>query len=83
MYPDFVACRKDDGKLLILETKGIHLKGNEDAEYKEKLLETLEKTYSTALERGTMGVKEPPAQFRMMFENTWKEKINVLVSNNQ
>lgn len=83
VYPDFLACRKADGTLLILETKGIHLKGNEDTAYKKKLLDTLEKTYSTALERGTMKVNEPPAQFRMMFQNTWKEEINELVSNNQ
>ena len=79
VYPDFVACRRDNGKLLILETKGIHLKGNEDTNYKKKLLKTLEKTYSTALERGTMEVKEPPAQFRMMFEDTWHEQMNSLV----
>ncbi len=83
VYPDFVACKKDDGKLLILETKGMHLKGNEDTTYKQKLLETLEKTYSTALERGTMEVKEPAATFRMMFEDTWKEKMNKLVSDNR
>ena len=49
VYPDFVACRKADGKLLILETKGIHLKGGEDTDYKEKLLTTLEEAYSTAI----------------------------------
>ncbi len=83
VYPDFVACRGDNGKLLILETKGIHLKGNEDTNYKKKLLKTLEKTYSTALERGTMEVKEPPARFRMMFEDTWREKMNELVSDDR
>ena len=49
VYPDFVACQKDNGKLLILETKGIHLKGSEDTSYKKKLLDTLEKTYRIAL----------------------------------
>ncbi|WP_423907257.1 DEAD/DEAH box helicase [Candidatus Spongiihabitans sp.] len=85
IYPDFVACRRDNGTLLILETKGMHLKGNEDTDYKKQLLDTLEKTYSTALERGTMEVKEPPppARFRMMFEDTWKEKMNEFVSDNQ
>ncbi len=79
VYPDFVACRKNDGKLLILETKGIHLKGNEDTDYKQKLLEMLEKTYETALERGQFKVREPPAQFRMMFEDTWPEDMNELL----
>ena len=82
VYPDFVVCRKDNKTLLILETKGVHLQGNEDTEYKKKLLETLEKTYATAHERGELKIKEPPAQFRMMFEDTWREKIRELVSGN-
>ena len=80
VYPDFVACRKDNGRLLILETKGRQLKGNEDTEYKKRLLETLEKTYRLARDSGEMTVNDsPPAVFRMMFEATWKEKIRDLV----
>ena len=79
VYPDFVVCRKDDNKLLILETKGVHLKGNEDTKYKEKLLDTLETTYKTALDRGKLEVREPPAEFRMLFQDTWKEKVNSLL----
>ncbi len=79
VYPDFVACRKDNGKLLILETKGIHLKGNEDTDYKKKLLDTLEKTYRIALDRGEMMVNEPSATFSMMFEDTWKEQASGLI----
>ena len=79
VYPDFVACRKADGKLLILETKGIHLKGGEDMDYKKKLLATLEEAYSTALERGNMKAGEPSATFRTMFEDNWKGQVNELV----
>ena len=80
VYPDFVACRRGDGKLLILETKGVHLKGNEDTGYKKKLLETLEAAYNKALDRGEMRVCEPPAVFRMMFEDRWKEQVSELVT---
>ena len=80
VYPDFVACRRGDGKLLILETKGVHLKGNEDTGYKKNLLETLEAAYNTALDRGEMRVCEPPAVFRMMFEDRWKEQVGALVA---
>ncbi len=80
VYPDFVACRRGDGKLLILETKGVHLKGNEDTGYKQKLLETLEAAYNKALDRGEMRVCEPPAVFRMMFEDRWKEQVSALVA---
>ena len=85
VYPDFVACRQDDGTLLILETKGMHLKGNEDTQYKAKLLSTLEKTYEQAIDRGEMKLGEPPLErapqvvLRMMFEDEWKEKLDPLV----
>ena len=80
VYPDFVACRRGDGKLLILETKGVHLKGNEDTDYKRNLLETLEAAYNQAIDRGEMKVCEPPAVFRMMFEDRWKEQVCALVA---
>lgn len=80
VYPDFVACRRGNGRLLILETKGIHLKGNEDTDYKQQLLETLEAAYNKAVDRGEMRVCEPPAVFRMMFEDRWKEQVSALVA---
>ena len=80
VYPDFVACRRGDGTLLVLETKGVHLKGNEDTGYKMKLLETLEAAYNKAIDRGEMKVCEPPAVFRMMFEDRWKEQVSELVA---
>lgn len=80
VYPDFVACGKGDGKLLILETKGVHLKGNEDTDYKKKLLKTLEAAYNQAIDRGEMKVCEPPAVFRMMFEDRWQEQVRELVA---
>ena len=80
VYPDFVACRREDGKLLILETKGIHLKGSEDTSYKKKLLATLEDAYSAAFERGQIQFNEPPATFRMMFEDKWQEQVSELLN---
>ncbi len=80
VYPDFVACRQDNGTLLILETKGDHLAGNQDTEYKRKLLETLEKTYKSAIDRGELEVRHPPAKFRIMFEDSWQTDLNGLVS---
>ena len=80
VYPDFIAC-KQDSKLLILETKGEHLKGNEDTEYKKNLLQTLEATYKTALDRGEMKILgDTPATFRMLFEQDWKERMNSLLA---
>lgn len=47
---------------------------------KKKLLETLEATYNQAIDRGEMRVCEPPAVFRMMFEDRWKEEAGALIA---
>ncbi len=52
----------------------------DDTSYKQKLLETLEAAYNKALDRGEMRVCEPPAVFRMMFEDRWKEQVGELVA---
>ena len=82
VYPDFVACRKEDGKLLILETKGLHLKGDEDTDtgYKKNLLTILEEAYAAASERGQIQFNEPPATFRMLFEDRWREQVSELLN---
>ena len=48
IYPDFIfAMRPDDDeqRIIALETKGDHLGGNADSEYKRKLLQLLSKAY--------------------------------------
>lgn len=83
VYPDFVVCRREDGELLILETKGLHLRGSDDTGHKKKLLATLEDAYSAALERGPIQFHGPPAPFRMMFEASRKEQIHERVKDSQ
>ena len=68
-----------------METKGRHLQGNEDTHYKEKLLETLERTYRSALHRGECEVGElsggpRSVVFRMLFEDNWQEEMKDLVA---
>ena len=79
VYPDFVACLDGNKKLLILETKGNHLKGSDETNYKKNLLRTLEEIYASALDRGQMKAGSPPAVFRMMFEDEWQEKVSELI----
>ena len=58
IYPDFVAmAREIEGitRVLIFETKGEHLGGNPDTEYKKKVLKTLEDTFN---DTGTMRICE-------------------------
>ncbi len=67
IWPDFIAMAGSNGgkaQLLVFETKGGHLR-NPDTDYKEQVLETLQKTFNC----GTMTVREGPAKgtFRLVF----------------
>ena len=73
IYPDFVAMTREIAgvtRVLIFETKGEHLSGNLDTEYKKKVLKTLEDTFNNA---GTMRIRE----------GTTREGIFQLVFNEQ
>ena len=70
IYPDFVAMTNDIAgvtRVLIFDTKGEHLEGNLNTEYKRKVLETLEGAFNTA---GRMIVREnsgPQGIFQLVF----------------
>ena len=64
IYPDFVAMANGE-RLLIFETKGEHLIGNPDTEYKQKVLKALEGAFNDV---GTMRLGESPNSiFRLVF----------------
>ena len=68
IWPDFVGMAGEtEGMphILIYETKGEHMKGNPDTDYKERVLETLQNSFNI----GTMSVGEGPAKgiFRLIF----------------
>ena len=70
IYPDFVAMAKEvEGmtRVLIFETKGQHLEGNRDTEYKRKVLRTLEEAFNVT---NDTKMRETPTQtgiFRLVF----------------
>ena len=69
VWPDFVAMGGEkDGKpsVLVFETKGEHLKGSDDTEYKERLFAALEETFNA----GKMTIHDGPARgvFRLVFD---------------
>lgn len=78
VYPDFVALiSKEKDQSIILETKGNHLAGNDDTNYKKQLFDILEKNY---LEVGNieMDSKEGSLLLRIIFEGTaisWKDEL--------
>ena len=70
IYPDFVAMANEIGgvtHVMIFDTKGEHLAGNLDTEYKRKVLETLEGAFNTT---GRMVVSDGPRRqgiFQLVF----------------
>jgi len=78
VLPDFVVSL-DNGKLLVLETKGMHLSGNPDTTYKQTLLKKLEKAYECADDVGEYAHGKPSMAFRMLFENSWREDADKLI----
>jgi type III restriction enzyme len=84
VYPDFLACLHDtgDGKVnfTVLETKGLHLKGNEDTAYKEELFQLLTAHSQSAVSVGELklGLKQQEMRFELILENNWREKIEVM-----
>ena len=51
--------------VLVFETKGEHLRGNPDTDYKKQVLDTLENAFNC----GTMTVRDGPARgtFKLVF----------------
>lgn len=81
IYPDLLACLHgtENGKFrfTVLETKGEHLKGNDDTEYKRKLFELLTRHVDTAIRTGTFdfGEETAPMSFTMLMENSWSQEL--------
>ena len=80
IYPDFVAMTREfEGvtRVLIFETKGEHLGGNLDTEYKRKVLKTLEDTFNSV---GTLRVREGTTRegiFQLVFSEQEFPEITV------
>lgn len=81
VYPDFLACVQQIGngkvRFAVLETKGLHLKGNDDTAYKETLFELLEKVFTMGVNVGELklGVEQREMRFELMLEDNWRERI--------
>ena len=86
VYPDFVLCAGADGKsrrMFVLETKGTHLVGNRDTEYKKALMAKLEEELPHAMECGALHLqsgKKLPLLLRIVEEDGWRETADNLLS---
>jgi len=86
IYPDFIVAKSDKTEtdlydsVYVLETKGIHLKANEDTKYKENIF-TLCNDLCSKREWKDL-FKEFPNQdfeFQVVYEDEWQKKINWLL----
>lgn len=81
VYPDLLACVHgvEDGKFRfsVLETKGDHLKGNDDTEYKRKLFELFTRYADVTASVGLLELEAQvnPMRFRMVMEKDWKQTL--------
>lgn len=81
VYPDFLVCiheiKKGAFQFTLLETKGEHLKGNDDTEYKRKLFSLLSGKFQSALHAGEMELITEPESitFQLVMEESLKEEL--------
>ncbi|MGV3660821.1 MAG: DEAD/DEAH box helicase [Prosthecobacter sp.] len=87
VYPDFLACihGTQDGKFRfsVLETKGEHLKGNDDTAYKQKLFDILTEHAAKAMRAGelVLGTQAEQMSFTMLMEDSWKQQLEANLKN--
>ncbi len=72
IFPDFVALaeRNYGGRtFLLFETKGEHLRGNDDTQYKKKVLDLLENAFNRVYQGGSLVLRQGAAKgsFHMVF----------------
>lgn len=80
IYPDFIACLGKK-RMLVLETKGLQLAGNEDTEYKRRLMDLLTEYHKTAISQGTIDLKDGKSHalsLTMLMEGDWRENYTRL-----
>jgi type III restriction enzyme len=87
VYPDFLACLHDSGdgvmRFTVLETKGLHLKGNEDSAYKARLFELLTEVSKNKKSVGELklGIEDQQIRFELMLENDWRQILPASLKN--
>lgn len=81
IYPDLLVCVEEpingQYRFSVLETKGEHLKGNDDTEYKRCLFELLTKHVKTAVDAGEITIEAASGgiSFKMLMQDSWSQEI--------
>jgi hypothetical protein len=87
IYPDFLVhldTERDVARLLVLETKGKHLEGSADTQYKSKFFELLEAAYTQGKDAGQVELfpDRPDAmRFRILIQDDpWQPNLENALS---
>jgi type III restriction enzyme len=82
VYPDFLIhldAEKDVAHFLVLETKGKHLEGSDDTEFKGKFFKLLEEAYTKGVEAGEVDLfddRPDEMRFRILIqESAWEPDL--------
>ncbi len=85
IYPDFVATRKDPvdptdySTIYVLETKGLHLKGNADTAYKQDIFTLCDELgHATNWDSICAEFGGKQIHFQVIYEDEWQVRINEL-----
>ncbi|MBF0319197.1 MAG: DEAD/DEAH box helicase family protein [Nitrospirae bacterium] len=86
IFPDFVFSTDYDGndnfKIFIVETKGIHLKNNDDTKYKEdvfSMADQLSKTMQIDSTTFMQAVKQHPIKSTVVHSDQWKKEFTRMI----
>lgn len=87
IYPDFVFSDKDETrqndyrKVYVVETKGVHLKKNEDSVYKENVFDFCNKLgQQKDWEELNLEFSDKKIEFQVIFGDEWRKSINKIFS---
>ena len=73
---------KENGiRFALLETKGEHLKGNDDTEFKRRLFELLSEHSAKAVKAGELQLDTEDVRltFKMLLSENWQEEVRKVV----
>lgn len=85
IYPDFIFTIDKDmdnsiDKVFLVETKGIHLKDNEDTQYKKSVFDLCnDLAMRGSIAELRLKFKDTPLKFEVIYEDEWRKKLSEII----
>jgi type III restriction enzyme len=86
IYPDFIAAEKNSedvaeySTVYVLETKGVHLKANDDTKYKQNVFDLCNELGAKKVWKELYDdFPDRNFEFQVVFEDEWKNQINLML----